>query len=733
MKRTFAALLLISLWISASGQAGNPGLHGRVTWMSSSKISVEYDWSDDSQLLDWIATDGSTLVRGNGKLTITGGDADVSSMIWRQAVRCSRIFAQDAKAVDAPVAHLNFISNVTGWTGYNFNPPAIIGILYSAAGNYWLENTGSASLAAPEIKAGDSYTIDINISATAITARSSSNNMIYSRTLASPPEPDRQVAVGGWGGTTEWGKVIIEGEVDTEWQPRQDMIDIQSGGSAFSPILEVTGNPVIEWIFNDGTTSSSTAPAKDYGTPGVRHNLLKVTPWSSLVGINAGYDAADGGYGGFAMVPVQNILGFTNLGLAGPGLQYICASYSPLSEIDLSELGSLRFVELLKCPNLADVTFGNHPALERICLEDCNLSGLDISGCPALKDLRAASNRYTTINWGRAGAALWHICIRSNPQLTSPIPELATFPALRELLIWDDNQSGAFVCHSNIIESIEANGNHYTSLDISGCTSVRRLELSGSPLAAVNLGSPVSLVTADLKNCMLTGENVDYVLNTLDAAGRTNGTLDLSENSPPSAEGMIRYNSLRSKGWTVSITRPGEKIAVTAIELSGASGVTTINTDGGTLQITAVVSPVIATDRSLTWSVIYGSRLATVDAAGVVTAEGNGIVKVRAAANDGSGVYGEIAIMITNQVNGVPEEDYRIGKLIVTAGELRILFENDFTSWRACLYNLRGNMLSAENVEGDELVFNITDFPPGFYLVVLVKGNIVRVTEFVKR
>ena len=36
-----------------------------------------------------------------------------------------------------------------------------------------------------------------------------------------------------------------------------DVINIQSNGSSFAPVIEVVGNPVIEWTFNDGTTSSS--------------------------------------------------------------------------------------------------------------------------------------------------------------------------------------------------------------------------------------------------------------------------------------------------------------------------------------------------------------------------------------------------------------------------------------------------------------------------------------------
>jgi hypothetical protein len=732
MKRTLTALILINTCFILTGQSGNLGLHGKVTWMSSTKVSVEYDWSDDSQLLDWTTTDGSKLVRGNGTLTITGGEAHVSSVVWRQPLKCTRIYAQNAKAINADVAHLNFITNVTGWMGFNFNPPEMIGLIYTENGNYWLENEGQASLPAPAIKRGISYTVDINITETAITARSSSNNAVYSHNLANPPDADRQVAVGGWGGDTEWGKIIVEGEVNITWQSRSDMIDIQSGGSAFSPVIEVTGNPVIEWIFYDGTTSSSSEPVKNYGSPGIRHNLLKVTPWSALVGINAGYDAADGGWGGFDLIPSQTIQGFQNLNLAKTSLRYLCASYSPLTEIDLSELSSLEYVELLLCHNLAALHLGTHPALKRLCIGEGNLSSIDISGCTALGELRGSYNSFPSITWGSAGANLWHICIKHNTRLAENIPDPSVFPKLLELLIENTNQTGSLVCHSNIIQRIEANNNKYTSVDITGCVNLVTLELSGNQLTSLVLGTVNTLTTARLKNCALFESQVDYALSTLDATGLLNGTLDLSENAAPSATGIVHYNSLRSKGWTVLITDPGQKIMVTGITLSGEDGLTSINTDGGTLQVNALVSPVIATDRSVTWSVVYGSKLASVNNEGVVKATGNGTVKVRATANDGSGIYGEMTISITNQQTDNNEEDYNIGKIIVSSTELKILFENEFISWRACLYNLMGNMVSAVYVEGDELVFNISSFPPGLYLIVLTKGQAVRVAEFVK-
>ena len=49
-------------------------------------------------------------------------------------------------------------------------------------------------------------------------------------------------------------------------------------GSSFSPIITVTGNPTIQWIFGDGSTSNSTSPVVNFSSARTRVNTLVVTP-----------------------------------------------------------------------------------------------------------------------------------------------------------------------------------------------------------------------------------------------------------------------------------------------------------------------------------------------------------------------------------------------------------------------------------------------------------------------
>lgn len=88
---------------------------------------------------------------------------------------------------------------------------------------------------------------------------------------------------------------------------------------------------------------------------------------------------------------------------------------------------------------------------------------------------------------------------------------------------------------------------------------------------------------------------------------------------------------------------------VTSITVQGANGATTITTPNGTLQLNAVVLPDSAVNKSIVWSLLDGSGKATLTATGLLKASVNGNVTARATARDGSNVFGDLKITISNQ------------------------------------------------------------------------------------
>jgi hypothetical protein len=339
-------------------------------------------------------------------------------------------------------------------------------------------------------------------------------------------------------------------------------------GPSFAPVLVVKGRPDVLWTWSDGTTSASATPHKEFGKPGTRTHALRVTPWSAIQRINLGYDAGDGGSGEIERVPDQQVSAVTRLTLVAPTLEQWCSSYNRLKSLDFSNFVSLDTIECFLSQTLVQVHLANTPKLKRACFEDCDLESLDLSQSPALEDLRGAVNRYATIEFGRTGRQAWHICVRDNPQMTNQavFADLTQFPNLSELFIWNDNQAGALRLPASSPDrgvALLADGNHYTSLDLSGslrnAAATGTVSFRGNRLSRINIAGCVQITELTLENNRLDTAQVDALLTTLDRLGRNRADsgphvplkVDLRGNAPPGAAGQAAAGRLAAKGWTI--------------------------------------------------------------------------------------------------------------------------------------------------------------------------------------
>ena len=330
-------------------------------------------------------------------------------------------------------------------------------------------------------------------------------------------------------------------------------------GSSFSPIITVTGNPNIQWVFGDGSTSDSPSPTVNFGSEGTRANTLVVTPWSAVTKINIGYDGSDGGVtpgpSTIEYLERQNVIAVTGLENVAPSLQVWASSYNPITVLDFSNFTALHTIECFYCTSLATIRLSHVPALTRLCLENCNISYLDLSEAPSLADLRGASQKSSTytINWGNTGAHMWHICVRDNPQMTSTFP-VNQFPILKDFYIWNDSQSGTLHLTSTNLKSVLAANNQYISANFSGCFPAGRdgtVYIYNNKLTSLDISNDPGLLNLNASNNFLNQEAVDGVLQTLDSYDTTDGSLDLTGNAAPSRTGVAHANNLTARGWKV--------------------------------------------------------------------------------------------------------------------------------------------------------------------------------------
>lgn len=148
-------------------------------------------------------------------------------------------------------------------------------------------------------------------------------------------------------------------------------------------------------------------------------------------------------------------------------------------------------------------------------------------------------------------------------------------------------------------------------------------------------------------------------------------------------------------------------VPVTAISISSAGDATTISTSGGTLQLTATVTPTDATNKTVTWTVDSGSAYASVSSTGLVTALDNGTALIKAAASDGSAVSATFSVTVSGQRGTVrlpitSDQTIDEDKPVIYQASSDLSFSG--TALKASL--------SASTVTDDEVTF---DLLPGTY------------------
>jgi len=369
-----------------------------------------------------------------------------------------------------------------------------------------------------------------------------------------------------------------------------DEIIFYSNGSTFAPVIVLQADAEVIWTWADNTTSTSLTPTKDYGSAQLRQNRLKVTPWSALRRINIGYDAGDGGTNTIEFVNDQHISLVENLNLVAPYLKEWCSSYNDLISLDLSNFINIETIECYLSRSLQNVNLLNTPKLRRACFEDNNLLSLDLSDCSSLEDLRGAVNNYSTLTFPNQSDNAWHLCLRDNPQITNQhlINDISPFPKIAELWIWNTNQQGNLIIpqtNPTRTVSISAYNNHFSSIDFRG--SLLNVNAGGSvnlrynELTTVDISGCIQIKKLDLSHNMLNSEAIDQILKQVDEYGTTNGTIDLRYNQPPTNIGLVSKANLENSGWIVNtdLGTALDELNYVSVYINPSNGTILINID----------------------------------------------------------------------------------------------------------------------------------------------------------
>ena len=135
--------------------------------------------------------------------------------------------------------------------------------------------------------------------------------------------------------------------------------------------------------------------------------------------------------------------------------------------------------------------------------------------------------------------------------------------------------------------------------------------------------------------------------------GNSTATLTAVSNGIVTVRATSKANSKVVGTKVIEIS--GQYVPVTGILVDGISGVNTITSDKGKLQMVATLTPTYTTQQAVTWSVPDGTDpngkvYATIDEYGVLSAVANGTVTVKATSTDNPSTSGIKQITISGQL-----------------------------------------------------------------------------------
>jgi hypothetical protein len=342
----------------------------------------------------------------------------------------------------------------------------------------------------------------------------------------------------------------------------QPTVGLVTVDSSFAPLVFCDAEVVQDafWFWSDGTMSTNFPDSSvDFGFSGIRSQSLFVDPHGAISQINIGFDGSDGGWANLAEVPPQGVL---EVNFIDPltNLIYWASSYNPITNtLDFTGFSQVQDIECFHCTNLQHAVVHDLPSLRRVCFENCQLQELDLSGDPELEDVRGALNSFTNVVLGSGtGPKIWHWCTRDNPQLTRHFQEIMTnFYSLRELWIWNDNQSGALTVASTNLVDFQGYQNAYVYADFTGQRNLRACLISENNLTNLVVGNCFRLTHLEAQNNQLTTSVLDTLLAFLDTHAKQITNVNLSGNAEfPSSRGYAHAANLVRRGATVILDHP---------------------------------------------------------------------------------------------------------------------------------------------------------------------------------
>ncbi len=258
------------------------------------------------------------------------------------------------------------------------------------------------------------------------------------------------------------------------------------------------------------------------------------------------------------------------------------------------------------------------------------------------------------------------------------------------------------------------------SIKISSEGDATTIETNGGTLQLT-----ATLYPMDLAVPSVTWMSSDNAIATVDEAGMVtavaNGDVTISASAEDGSGKKDEF----------MITLSNQMVMIESIAVSGAGDATTIETAGGTLQMAAAVLPEGADETMIEWSV-SPEGVATIDAAGLLTAVANGVVTVTATATDGSGITGTADITVSSQNVGIETMNSEKLNLYPNPVKAMLYVENAGSVQSMDIVSLSGKVVMSISNISEKMAIDVSKLGCGVYFIRAFQAGEVETYKLVK-
>lgn len=187
------------------------------------------------------------------------------------------------------------------------------------------------------------------------------------------------------------------------------------------------------------------------------------------------------------------------------------------------------------------------------------------------------------------------------------------------------------------------------SIEIISLGDVNKIDVDKGGLQLFALLKPFDATNTNIEWKITDGDDLATISESGFVLARKNGVIEVTATTLDGSGVSDTFNITISNQFV-----PAESITITSEDNSN-----TINTDNGTLQLLATISPEDATENEIIWSIDFNPDIASISETGLVTAIKDGKIFVKAAvASNPFSVSGFFEVYISNQI--IPVESIEI-------------------------------------------------------------------------